>query len=394
MDFRFIHNIEQKQNVAVVLAASFGALAVVRALGRHGVPVVVLGNPDYIGRSKYCIDVKIKDPEDIVHFLKAFPRHIQSKPVLFTDNEDHLQLIYEHWDVLSKVYALPVALNNRRLTDKYRLYEYALKAGIKAPVTYIGGEQRRVQEFPVIVKPINDDELWRTSGLKYQKVYECRNRRELIDTLDTLKRYNCNSVTQQIIPGDVTNLYCVTLYRNQLGRIVTGFVVQKLKQYPMDYGTGTIHVTSHQKKLVADSIRLLEAADYTGIAMIEYKYDKRSKQFYIIEVNGRFPVETGIEKKLGNDFVYRIYKDLLNPAKGNELHISTVKPVLWIYFLNNLKTMTQKGSYRMKDMWRLVGKCQIQFALWDWDDPIPSVYFPKYVCQRLFRGRRVVHEQT
>lgn len=379
-----------KGNIAIVLAGSFGALAVIRELGKHGVSVVAVGEPDYIRKSKYCLDLNIKKPEEIMRFLKELPRHVQEKPVLLTDNEEHLQLLYDNWHSLSRFYLAPFDVTNRLLTDKCQLYEHALKAGINAPVTYTGDAQLNVKTFPVIVKPINDDKLWADSGLKYQKVYECQNRNELIETLNMLKRYEADSVTQEIIPGDVTNLCCVTLYRNHLGTIMTGCVVKKMRQYPMNYGTGTVHLTCDQEKLIAYSKRLLEATNYIGVAMIEYKYDARSQTFFIIEVNGRFPVETGIVKKLGNDFVYRVYKDVVNPSRESRSYQSPDKPVVWIYVLNHLRTIMQKGSNRLKDLLGIIGKYRVQFALWDWADPVPCLYFPKYVYKRIFhRGKAV-----
>lgn len=384
VDFHFIKRIEGKRNLAVVLAASFGALAIIRELGKHGIPIVVLGNPEYIGKSKYCIDLKIKNHKEIVQFLKQLPHHVRSKPVLLTDNEDHLQLLYNNWNMLRDFYLAPLDMNNLRITDKLQLYEHAFKAGIRAPKTYVGENQLRVETFPVIVKPLNDDKLWALSGLKYQKVYECRNRHELTSTLQMLKRYDADSVTQHIIPGDVTNLCCVTLYRNHLGKVVTGFVVKKLRQYPMNYGTGTVHLTCHRDELIEYSVRLLESVNYVGVAMIEYKYDERSKEFFIIEVNGRFPVETGIVQKLRNDFVYEVYEDLINPSKMTRSYKLPERPIAWIYFLNNLRTIIQKGSNQLRDLLTLVGKCHIQDPIWDWSDPVPVLYFPKYLFRRIF----------
>ena len=383
MDFDFLKKIPKNNHLAVVLASSFGGLAIVRELGRQRIPTVAVGDSEYIGKSRYCVDVEIKSTQEIVRFLRELPHHVSSKPVLLTDNEDHLDLLYEHWDTLSDDYLAPIGADNHRITDKWQLYNNALSAGINAPVTYTRDELNNISQFPVIVKPLNDDKLWQKSGMKYQKVYECHNRMQLNATVQLLEQHEADCVVQQIIPGNVNNLYCVTLYRNRHGKVITGFVVNKLSQYPLEYGTGTIHATCHQADLIAASVKLLNAVNYVGVAMIEFKFDRDRDQFFIIEVNGRFPVETAIVRKLGNQFVYEVYQDLINPSTTTKPYEVPRKQVVWIYFLSYIRSMKQKGIHWFKDLSTLIRRYEIQGALLDWSDPLPALYFPRYLLRRV-----------
>lgn len=373
-----IRKLCKDQHLAVVLAGGFGGVAITRELGRLGIPTIVLGLQSFVTKSKYCLGIHIVDAGEILDFLTQLPECVNKKPVLFTDNEFCLELLYENWSNLKEYYLAPMDIKNLSLNNKFFLVQSAKSCGLKVPETY--RDIAAVTSYPVIVKPLN--------GLAHRnrlikKAYQCNNPGELSKTLSILHLHGAQAIIQQIIPGDTQDLYCVTLYRNAQGNIFIGSVTRKLREHPSQYGTGTAHLFCSQPDLVEKSITLLNALDYNGIAEIEYKYNKETNDYYIIEVNGRFPLETSIVHKLGNQFIYRIYLDLIGtPLQGEFTEGSKQKPVLWSFFLKDFLVARSKLSL-ISDYFTYVRSSSIQWAIWDRNDIKPIIFYYIYLLHEL-----------
>src|SRR5581483_2233614 len=57
-------------------------------------------------------------------------------------------------------------------------------------------------------------------------------------------------------------------------------------------------------ELVAATERMLRALDYTGVAMVEFKKDKRTGAWIFIEINGRFWGSLPLAVACGADFPF------------------------------------------------------------------------------------------
>lgn len=289
-------------------------------------------------------------------------------------------------------------LNNRRLSDKSQLHQAALAAGIPVPRTYSDESQWSVNHFPLIVKPLEKEILWHRSGTRGQKGYVCSNKEELTQTLRMFRQYNVASVTQELILGEVQNLYGITLYRNRSGQTHTAFIVQKLRQYPLDNGTGSTHMTCNLPVILEQSRQLLDTVDYCGVADIEYKYDAATQQYFLIEVNGRFPEQDGITGKLtgtfgaiGSEVSFGpfVYDNLLHPSNTQPHdYRSPATPVAWVLFVNDVRSVLQQKKIRLLLLY-LTGRFRyrIQGAVFSWTDLRPVLHYWKYLARTVYTKR-------
>jgi exopolysaccharide production protein ExoY len=409
VEWESIKRLDSFCNLAVILGGGFGGVAAARELGRHRIPTLMLSTEEYVVKSKYSLGVRVKDTCEIVEFLSRLPEYVSKKPVLFTDNDLYLHLIYENLSLLKDHYLFPAHPNNLRLNDKFLLFESARSCGVKAPETYTDIEQ--VPGYPVIVKPAG----WMSHACRLKaKAFYCRSRAEALEAVGLLNRHNLKAVSQQIIPGDTQDLYVVTLYRNSRGEILPAGVIQKIREYPRRYGTGTSHLTVNLPELVQQGIRMLDAVDYRGIAELEFKYDKNTGEFYIIEVNGRLPLEIGIFRKTGSRFIYRVYLDLISSSEkevffGNKgpVHCAAIpsvpgkedsfqaeqKPVLWAFFLKDVLASRSLLSL-ISDYLPFLRPYQIQWAAWDKSDLRPFLYYNKHLLHRLLQVYVKPRERT
>lgn len=378
VNFEAIRTLGGNRHIAVILAGGFGGLAVTRELGKHGVPIIVLGRDHYVTKSKYCLGFRLPCRNQVEDFLTELPRHVEEKPVLFTDSELYLEVLEKKWPLWKNSYLAPLSINNRKLTDKVNLYKSAQEIGLQAPVIYDDIED--VVEYPVIVKPLN--------GIAHinpqvRKAYECQNHQELKLTVELLKQQGLEVCVQQVIPGNTPDLYSVTMYRSPAGQISIGYVMRKIRQFPSDYGTGTSHVTCEQPQIVDYSIRLLESTGFVGVAEIEYKYCRRRRDFLVIEVNGRFPLHTSVAHQTNPQFIYDIYSDLVScPPDRTRRSETGQKPVVWSFLLKDILTAKSKWSL-LHYYYHHLRQSRIQGAMWDHADLLPVLYYYRYLCHRI-----------
>lgn len=386
---------KQEKNVAVVLAGNAGALAVIRNLGKNNVPVLAIGKNNFILKSKYCKGVRINDNKDIINILLKLPKYFNKKIVILTDKDEYMDLICDNWNILRDYYLTPIGDNldsYKKLTTKSLLQENALKSGLNVPKTYRGKDQFAIKDFPVLVKPLRKDEF---SKIYSKKAVSCNNYKELKKTLNIMNELG-GSVTQEIVEGPTHNLYCITLYRNKFGRVILGNVVSKVREFPTMYGTGTTHLACYNDEVVEKSISLLNDTDFVGVAMIEYKYCHKEKKFYIIEVNGRFPLEISINDSIGNDFIYKMYLDIINPKQSDSNNVPYKlpnKPIIWMILSNDLRACISNKINFIKEYTNYMRNYIIEFAIWDKNDILPCIYYLGYLLKKVFHRYIVKRSQ-
>ena len=85
----------------------------------------------------------------------------------------------------------------------------------------------------------------------------------------------------------------------------------------MDFGKATTYAkTIYNKELYQLAVKLLSEIKYWGICEVEFKYDNKSKQFKLLEINPRTWKWHTIAIKSESPFLFSLYNYLYN---GNYL---------------------------------------------------------------------------
>ncbi|SHJ92654.1 ATP-grasp domain-containing protein [Anaerobranca californiensis DSM 14826] len=370
-----------EKNLAIVLGGSYGALSIVRSLGQKKVPIIVIGNRDFIGNSKYCnFYFKTDEDEEIIDVLKEIANKYNRKSVILTDSDRYIELIYNYWDELKESYVSHLCNNKETfdiLVNKELLYKKSEDLGLNCPKTYKKDEIYKINNFPVIVKPLDKAVL---PSIKGNKVAYCKNKEELSEILRIVDRYKTECIIQEIIEGDLSSLYSITLFRSHKGEIQIGYIGHKIRQYPINFGTVSSFVTKDNIKLVNLSIEILNKINYIGVANFEYKYSEKESDYYIMEVNGRFPMVTGITEKLNNNFVYNIYNSCLE--KRIDKNKENESKILWIHFLQDLRAKIQIKDFSFTILKHRLKGYKIHWALWNVKDISPFFTYIKELIKK------------
>lgn len=376
---------------AVILNMHYTGLGLARALRACGVgPIYGLGaHSTLFGNfSRHAEYVPSPDtllaPKQCRDFLLSFARRFEARPVLFPTRDHDLQFISRFYDELAEHYVLAAAPPGmmQSILNKADLYQVAEAAGVACPATAWIDSRVDLESalptlrYPVIVKPVYSAqwrraELWDLVG---------RQKAAVIGSEADLRRFYARIEAvdpvihvQEFIPGDDTNLVVFGSYVDRSRTGTRFFTARKLLQYPPQSGTGVAVQALPVPDIVEPSHRLLARLGYRGISELEYKFDPRSKEYVLIEMNPRFWDQHALGVAAGVNLAQCAYLDLTGGRLPEQQQ--SMEPVTWIAedgyamsFLRNLRTR----SYPVSDFLAAL-KGRRALAVYEGGDARPAI---------------------
>jgi D-aspartate ligase len=388
---------------AVVIGASYRALAVVRSLGRRGVPVRVVRTDDHelAGRSRYTNSRTAWPAGDerarVGWLLDLADREGLGDWVLIPTHDEEAALIARHRDELAFAYRVttPRWETLRDAYDKRRMHDLARGIGLDQPWTLFPSSSADLaaadDRFPVVVKPaykpsanrLTTDKAWRADDpatLRRQYDAACG----LVDPRILM--------VQELVPGDGSSQLSFGALCSD-GAVLAGVTARRTRQYPMDFGRASSFVETIDDPAVSrDARTLLEAMRWTGIVEVEFKRDPRTGANKLLDVNPRAWGWQSLCGRAGVDLPYLLWRQACGmPIVGAE----SAPGVRWVRMSTDV--MAAAGEVRAR---RLSARAYVrslhrplEFAVFALDDPMPALAGPlsaaRLVGGRLVAGRPV-----
>jgi predicted ATP-grasp superfamily ATP-dependent carboligase len=295
------------------------ALAIVRSLGRRGVSVIV-GSEQSVSlaaSSRHCVrhvtyPSPYRHPEVFDRFLLDFVRREQVDVVIpVTDVTTHL--VARNWPALSRhsATAVPSFKAFDLVADKWSVLQRASQCGIPIPRTHFidggAGLKPLIPQiaYPAVVKPlrsrIRTDSGWLLTSVHY--AHGESDLRRLYEDTDYLARFP--SLIQERIDGPGIGVFVLCDH----GRVRAAFAHRRLREKPPSGGVSVLcESVALDPELLDQAMRLLGPLEWHGVAMIEYKQDRRTGRSFLMEVNGRFWGSLQLALNAGVDFPYLSYQ--------------------------------------------------------------------------------------
>lgn len=284
-------------------------LSVVRSLGRHGVTVHVAwtaqGSPAL--RSRYVKKVHdIPSPWEKTQDWKSPLRDLlQAEPfdLVIPCNDPSLIPLFDHrseFEELTRL-AIPNEQVYRIGFDKNASTQLAESLGISVPRSWLieaPEDAETVVEasgLPVILKPLrsySSDRLHKRNQVV---------RADTRDQYDRILRTHAGGspiLAQEYFEGVGVGVEFLA----HEGRLVKAF--QHVRLHEPEKGGGSSHRKSAplDPELLEATRKLVEALDYSGIGMVEFRKNLRSGKWVFIEINGRFWGSLPLAVACGADF--------------------------------------------------------------------------------------------
>jgi D-aspartate ligase len=374
---------------AVVMNMCYTGLGIARSLGEHGVPVTglsamrgIYGNFTRYAKIRRCPDSK-HDPKGLLDYMLDLGTRADHKQIIFPTRDHDLVFLDRFRSELKPYFAvmIPSPQCLRACLDKWETYRFARRANVPAPGCWkieslenleatIGGDLR----FPCVLKPLaayhwRGSETWNRVGER--KAICVQSAGELRREYATVSSAEPRALIQEFVPGSDDQLFVAACYLDDHSTLRAGFTAQKLVQVPEGFGTGCIIQAVNRPDLLATAVRLLQEIRFTGIAEVEFKWDARSGEYLLIEVNPRPWDQHRLGLASGTDVIWHAYCTAAGlpgaPARGKYEDCRWVADD--VLLLAVLRAVWRRNG-NAKQLWRAT-RGRRMYGIWQWNDPLP-----------------------
>ncbi len=349
--------------VLVTDAAQRASLAVIRSLGKAGVPVIACDTSDAAigGASRYCQRYVVcpdsrSKPLAFIDWVASFCRD-EAISVVFPITETSSQALLMHPQQLQHI-RLPFTDFDRLITiaDKASLLDQARACGLEVPHSYYYDQGSDVPaELPLtppfIAKPSRSNhwlgDRWLSTEVSI--VRSAQDWQQLLQEREDLREHPI--LLQEFIPGRGAGIFA--LYHH--GEPLSFFAHRRLREKPPSGGVSVWSESCQPDPgIQAQAKAILDRVQWHGVAMIEFRVDDNGKA-WLMEVNTRFWGSLQLAIDAGFDFPWLLYQScVLNRPiaapkwqPGNRLR-------WWLGDLDRLYLVLKSGDFSAADKCRAI----------------------------------------
>jgi D-aspartate ligase len=357
-------------------------LAMIRSLGRRGVPVYATGTKgSFVAHSRWHRAVpgawgEAPSPATLGDYLAGVPR--DGMVLIPTTDDWTLAVARLPAPVAARFPAsLPSLGSLEALIDKGRFAATLERLGVPHPRTVRVDLEGDRADLPAdafadaFLKPCDSQAFRRRFDVKALRF---RTPEEALTLARQARSAGLELMLQEYVPGPPSHHFMVEGFVDRTGRVCGRFVRQRLRMFPPDFGDSTYMVSvplDRVRPALEPLDRLLADLSFRGVFEAEFKYDARDGQFKLLEVNARPWYFIGFAADCGVDFCAMAYRDALGLAvepvhayePGRHCVVGADRHACWALFRQG-----QLGAWAWLYSW--LGARQMLFA---WDDPMPGL---------------------
>jgi D-aspartate ligase len=306
-----------------------GALAIIRTLGRAGVPVhaVLESRTSPAAWSRYVHGRVLwnPDPDDdpgLLSGLQEIGRALGNRPVLIPTDDAGAILVAEHAELLAPLFRLPSQPADlpRQLASKERLAELCTLVGVPTPTIRSAPSPAALVgtatglTFPTVVKIA---EPWHAgNGHSVKSTTIVQDAGELGELADRLGFGPGPALLlQEYLPAESSEDW---FFHGHVGEDSDGAAVfrmsvtgRKIRSYPPTAGITTLGRAWDNPELRATAEKFLAAVGYRGIVDLDFRLDRRSGSYHLLDANPRPGAQFAIARRSdGVDAARSLHREL------------------------------------------------------------------------------------
>jgi predicted ATP-grasp superfamily ATP-dependent carboligase len=365
-------------------------LAVVRSLGRKGIPVTV-GERTFLNTSffsKYCSRRLVypsprRSPDQFIEFLLKEIRE-NHYDCLFPMEEETLILLAGHYSEISRYtyFLIPDLKKIEFVRNKGNLIRFAEAHGIPVPKTFyfpptpepcevrgLGPESNVVQGLPLDSIPIPAVIKPRISSGSFGIVY-VKKREDLIPSYQKVHARYPFPLIQEWIP-DGGGTFGLSALFDEVSDIKAAFVHKKLRMFPVEGGPSTLREGVEHPQIMELGLSLLKSLSWVGVGMVEFKVDPRDGIPKLMEVNPRFwgSLQLAIVSEV--DFPYLILRMAREERFEPVLRYEVGKRCRWLLLGDIQHFLSNPQRFRLHPSFFHFFDPNTSYDIISKDDPLP-----------------------
>ena len=296
------------------------ALATVRSLGARGLKVAVGEDvlPSLSSRSTYCshgfcYPSPYTDSDGFLKTMGEISAQYRGA-TLFPMTDVTMSEVLRNKALFSSYVIVPYADYEKYATasDKIALFRLARALNIPIPKTLFSSDFSDLKDiilkssqmgFPLVLKPassrIYTAHGWIGAGVRYAK-----NLSELKNILGNEPFKSYPYLLQEKIEGPGVGIFL--LIHN--GSVLARFAHRRIREKPPSGGVSVLCQSINPPHAAINAAeRLMKSIEWSGVAMVEFKWDARDNMPKLMEVNARFWGSLQLAISAGVDFPYLVY---------------------------------------------------------------------------------------
>lgn len=316
-------------SILVTCGEQRATLACVRSLGNAGFRVHVTSSrgTSLAGASRYAaadhpVPDAFRDPQGFLEGVVNLAAQVDAE-LLLPMTDSAISALLPAWDVFGEVHVpFPGPRQYEKLSEKAQAISVARELGICVP------RENRIEcsddakialesfsSFPVVVKPARSVAVTEQRIEKLSVSY-ATTRSELKDIVQGFPAQAFPLLLQERVRGNGLGVFLLVWE----GEVLAAFAHRRVREKPPSGGGSVVRESVPLPSEVLEKCRwLLDAFDWHGVAMIEFKGESLEADPVLMEVNARFWGSLQLAIDSGVDFP----RLLVRAALGEE-----VEPVL------------------------------------------------------------------
>jgi len=327
----------------------------------------------------------LADPAGYVAELGRIARQDRVE-ILLPTTDASMEAVLEYGTALPREVrtAAPDLATYRAASDKAMMLELGRRCGFEGPVSRVlatpGAKVRRElgaeDLFPAVIKP-------------HRSVVTVQGTRRKLAVVPVADAVACDAVlaalpreaypvlVQRRISGVGEGLFALRWG----GRVIAIFAHRRLREKPPSGGVSVYRESiALTEELERPAVRLLDALDWQGVAMIECKREAGTGRHVLMEVNGRFWGSLQLAIDAGVDFPALLMKCVAgeNVPECRDYRVGVRSRWFWGDVDNLLLTLRDgpagaSSRSRVGAVRDFLLACmrQDQTEVWRWSDPLP-----------------------
>lgn len=266
-------------------------LGAVRYLSREGFDIDIIGSTRDLSRwSRFLSQVAYPTSDFNEGKIDEFLRFLSNTAydVLLPVGAKSVYLVARHRAEIESLCQVPIASQDKveLCLDKTATASFARRLGLKVPSTWAFESLAMLQEhvcdldFPVVVKD-------RHEITKRDPIY-AYNTDQLLKSVVLWESDSQSDQPLPLVQQYISGTGCGFFALYQRGVCKRVFMHRRIRETPPTGGASCCAMSVYEPDLMTAGKRLLDALEWHGVAMVEFKRERRTGQLYLMEINPKF----------------------------------------------------------------------------------------------------------
>lgn len=365
----------------ILLGGHIQALGLAREINDLRIPVIIFIEDGFsVAKYSRCIKraIVFGSIDKLFDKIKIFS---DTDSMIFPTEDNYIKWIDDNRVKLESHFflGLPSHENVARFAEKINTYSFASTYNIPHPFSLHPNTMDDIENvsdtinYPIVVKPSVMYDFHKLFG---KKAFKCNSKEELLKKCAEISEIiPINTIIlQEYLDGGAKSLFSFGTFAKD-GEPKAWIMANRIRQNPMDFGNSTTFAFScNIPEIELQAKQILKLTNYTGLAEIEFMYDRKSGQYKFLEINTR----AWKWHSISHCYNFGFLAEWIRCINGlNSSFYPIVEKKAWADRLTDFTIIIKETLKRRMNPLEAIRSYKIPktYATWSIKDPLPCIMY-------------------